>query len=778
MFAVARNLSVLIQTIADSKDVVNRINLECSRKGLPPAFGPGIGGVIRGNKDFRLEGFGLAVDSVIPLEMSLTFWVHYRVDSDDHVELGRFSCPIRILEPSAINMLTNLSPIFLDEIVFDQRDLDESPESSSQDEADTLASEIQPDSHHEVGEGEDVISDPDPENYFLQAVQDTVLKTSPVPSPDLSESEKINFRASDRVPLISFQEKNDHIKVTLANTTLGGRKTWVAYKGHVEIADRNGTKLLGQYKVGDELPTRVNLDVPYYSQRKSRYEPSKSCNVTSVAMVLAYFGINPRSTDLRLKEQLYLEITDQGRDPNAKYWHDKLSQLIRSYGMNNRFSVSTSWDEVKTHLANGNPVIISGKFTRSGHIIVLRGYDERGFWVNDPWGEWFSSGYQNKSGENLHYSYDLCRRVSYADNSSRTWAHLPSNPNRIYHLPVSSLIASQSTSVSSLPISSALDLSKQAAKAIVNVFETGRVQGNYSTVVCHTDDLGGLTYGRSQTTINSGNLYLLIKDYCETEGAQYAQELRHYLEELEKGRNSHKLACSSNSQELREITRILRDAGSDPVMRAVQDAFFERAYWIPAMKAAAELGVNTPLGKAVVYDSFIHGSWNRMRDRTNQNAGLISRIGEQAWIKAYVDTRRQWLANHRNPLLPRTVYRMDAFKQLIRDNNWNLTLPFTVRGQRVDQAVLTSEVSGQIQSSNFRVLRLTSPRINGEDVKQVQQALKDRAYFPPEEVICGTYGPNTESKVKAFQQDNPPLKVDGIVGQQTWRALGLPEEVF
>jgi peptidoglycan hydrolase-like protein with peptidoglycan-binding domain len=62
--------------------------------------------------------------------------------------------------------------------------------------------------------------------------------------------------------------------------------------------------------------------------------------------------------------------------------------------------------------------------------------------------------------------------------------------------------------------------------------------------------------------------------------------------------------------------------------------------------------------------------------------------------------------------------------------------------------------------------------MSGDDVRKVQQALKDRDYFPPEEVIDGVYGPNTEGKVKAFQQDRR-LKVDGIVGQQTWRALGL-----
>ena len=63
-------------------------------------------------------------------------------------------------------------------------------------------------------------------------------------------------------------------------------------------------------------------------------------------------------------------------------------------------------------------------------------------------------------------------------------------------------------------------LQKQAAQAIVNIFETGSVRGNYADVTLLRGDSGQLTYGRSQTTLASGNLYLLIKSYADrTDGA-------------------------------------------------------------------------------------------------------------------------------------------------------------------------------------------------------------------------------------------------------------------
>ena len=54
-------------------------------------------------------------------------------------------------------------------------------------------------------------------------------------------------------------------------------------------------------------------------------------------------------------------------------------------------------------------------------------------------------------------------------------------------------------------------LQKKTAKAIVNIFETSRVLGNYAQVTLMLGDSGHLIYGRSQTTLGSGNLHLLIK---------------------------------------------------------------------------------------------------------------------------------------------------------------------------------------------------------------------------------------------------------------------------
>jgi chitosanase len=305
------------------------------------------------------------------------------------------------------------------------------------------------------------------------------------------------------------------------------------------------------------------------------------------------------------------------------------------------------------------------------------------------------------------------------------------------------------------------DLQKRTAQAIINIFETGKVLGDYSNVTFVANDPGGLTYGRSQTTLNSGNLFLLIKAYAEAENADFAAELRAYLARLE--------AKDSRLNRDMNLRNLLREAGQDPVMQDVQDAFFDRVYWNPSVKFANDLGIQTALGVAVVYDSVIHGSWQRMRDRTLEK-GTVPSLGEQNWIKSYIDIRRDWLANHRNTLLQKTVYRMDAFKRLIADQKWDLPLPLTVRGLSISEETLIKPI--RIPPDDVepaRLLRLRDPFMRGEDVREVQQALR-RAGFNIK--ADGIFGQDTDKAVKQFQKDKG-LIADGIVGQATRAALGI-----
>lgn len=281
-----------------------------------------------------------------------------------------------------------------------------------------------------------------------------------------------------------------------------------------------------------------------------------------------------------------------------------------------------------------------------------------------------------------------------------------------------------------------------AAKAIVNIFETGSVRGDYSQVTLLPGDTGRLTFGRAQVTLGSGNLHLLVARYCGTVGARFGARLRAWLPAL--------AARSPAADTDGKLHNLLRASADDPVMRDVQDGLFDELYWEPAVRAAARLGLRSPLGVAVVYDSWVHGSWALLRDRTTA-AGTLQQSGEHDWVQRYVRNRREWLATHPNALLRATVYRMDAFQRLIEQDAWALPLPLVVRGQEISTAALDALPPGCYDGPQpgTRTLAVQSPLQRGLDVRLVQLALSDQGCDVRAD---GIFGNATARFIRAFQR--------------------------
>ncbi|NER51364.1 MAG: glycoside hydrolase family protein [Symploca sp. SIO1A3] len=222
---------------------------------------------------------------------------------------------------------------------------------------------------------------------------------------------------SDLIPGVylvqSVQQTEDHYHVTFEDGKCG-----YIYKGHCEI-------------LNSHQPTaNVNLKVPFFSQLDNKYQPYVTCNVTSVAMCCAFFGEKPSNFNVQMEDEFYLWL--QGKGLNRTY-HSNLVKVFEACGYKDTFKTDATWEEVKEHVRKGNPVIYSGTLTHGGHIIVIRGFNEskKCWYVNDPYGEYFSWGYNTKlTGENLEYSYGLLSRKSMTGLPTTTWAHFPSRKER------------------------------------------------------------------------------------------------------------------------------------------------------------------------------------------------------------------------------------------------------------------------------------------------------------------------------------------------------------
>jgi chitosanase len=256
-------------------------------------------------------------------------------------------------------------------------------------------------------------------------------------------------------------------------------------------------------------------------------------------------------------------------------------------------------------------------------------------------------------------------------------------------------------------------------QAIVNLFETGHVRGDYGQVAVLTGDTGHLTFGRSQTTLGSGNLHRLLLRYCSSAGARFGRRLGVVLPQIE--------AQDARLDSDFKLHNVLRATADDPVMRELQDEFFDETYFRPAMKASERDGITLPLGRAVVYDSFVHGAWSRIRARVD---GTPATRGQQEWVTEYVEARRAWLNTHPRPDLRASVYRIDALKRLMVLGQWGLELPIVVRGAEISMTTLSEPPPGAFDGPHPGTRELafqtSAPLLRGLDVRLVQLALSER----------------------------------------------------
>lgn len=266
----------------------------------------------------------------------------------------------------------------------------------------------------------------------LKVLQATVFKQSSQDAAKLPATDKVSVQAGQVFRVHSWKAiANNHLQIALLGTAIGNpaRNTWTVFQPHVQLVNQQGQittptvpKPQGIDLAGEMLlPNRKMLNVPYKSQLDNALNPRGACNVTCFAMVMKYFGLRGDWSVGQLEDELYNYMERVGL---SRHEPGDLAQMAKVYGLRDELTLNGSFYNLRKAIAEGRPCIIHGYFTSFGHIIVVRGYDRSGFFVNDPFGEWMSDGYrEDLSGENLHYSNNLIRRTSTPEGNNYLWLH-------------------------------------------------------------------------------------------------------------------------------------------------------------------------------------------------------------------------------------------------------------------------------------------------------------------------------------------------------------------
>lgn len=225
---------------------------------------------------------------------------------------------------------------------------------------------------------------------------------------------------------------------------------------------------------------------------------------------------------------------------------------------------------------------------------------------------------------------------------------------------------------------------KHVIDCVLSIFETGRVPSPQSYQTCSIlADGAGISYGKHQSTDRAGSLDKIVDLYIHKNG-KHAADLSQFSQKLALNETA-KIDPKNPPSWAKHLMGILKLAGADLVMQECQDSVFDADYWIPAVGHASSLGLQSALGHLVVYDTCIHsgpGGISIIRARFPE-LPPVKGGDEKAWIQAYVNARKSWLASNKNPLVQKTVYRMDAFNEMIKSGNWDLKTPMVVRGVKI-----------------------------------------------------------------------------------------------
>lgn len=315
------------------------------------------------------------------------------------------------------------------------------------------------------------------------------------------------------------------------------------------------------------------------------------------------------------------------------------------------------------------------------------------------------------------------------------------------------------------------DVQLATIDAIVSLFESNS-PARYDAVAHSAGDAGGLSYGKHQAALVGGQLYALIKMYCDAPGAKYTDNFKTYLPAMQAGDRS-----LDNDTTL---IALLKKAATDPVMQDVQDKYFRDNYMRPALQEVQSCGFVNALSCAVVYDSFIQGSWSHganIKGRTIAKAGAPSAANEKDWIAAYLATRRAWLIS-KGADLARSVYRIDALTALVTAGTWDLALPLPVAMTNYVfnlsawdlNAHLFSDPIFRVDPDHFGVVKARlAVAPEGRD-RHVQSLMATLGLVDPVKGVDGRFGVTSANAFKAFQL-SCGVDQTGVVDQNAYLLL-------
>ena len=134
----------------------------------------------------------------------------------------------------------------------------------------------------------------------------------------------------------------------------------------------------------DTVPLLIQWDERWgYEKYSGNFLAASGCGPTTLSMVVLYLTGNAEASPLAVAE--YSKEAGYSVDGSGSAWA-LISEGCRHYGVRAK-SQSINEEKMKAQLDAGNLIVVNvgpGDFTDDGHFMVITGYDDEGFSINDP----------------------------------------------------------------------------------------------------------------------------------------------------------------------------------------------------------------------------------------------------------------------------------------------------------------------------------------------------------------------------------------------------------
>lgn len=134
----------------------------------------------------------------------------------------------------------------------------------------------------------------------------------------------------------------------------------------------------------DSVPLFVQWDKRWgYEKYSGNFFAASGCGPTTLSMVVVYLTHNREAPPIAVAK--YSKEAGYSVDGSGSSW-TLISEGCRHYGVKAK-AVALDESRMKAELDEGHPIVVNvgpGDFTDTGHFMVITGYDDEGFSINDP----------------------------------------------------------------------------------------------------------------------------------------------------------------------------------------------------------------------------------------------------------------------------------------------------------------------------------------------------------------------------------------------------------